>query len=69
VERQRNNQLDKRHERGVTRGDDAMRSRGAGQMGGGSLRRGYATTSRGTRGTRGAWQEARGNGMMRGGGQ
>ncbi len=47
-------QLDKRCERGVMRGDGAMRSRGAIQMGGGNVRRGYATTSQGTRGTRGA---------------
>jgi hypothetical protein len=38
-------------------------------MGGGGVRRGYATTSRGTRGTRGACWEARGDGAMRGGGQ
>ncbi len=67
--RQRNNQLDERCERGVTIGDGAMRSGGAGQMGGGGMRRGYTTTSRGTRGTRGAWREARGDGAMRGGGQ
>ncbi len=52
--RQRNNQLDKRHKRGMTRGDGVMRSRGAGQMGGSGVRRGYATTSWGTRGSRGA---------------
>jgi hypothetical protein len=68
VERQCDNQLDKKCKRGVTRGDGAMRSGGAGQMGGGGMRRGYTTTSRGTRGTKGAWQEARGDGMMRGGG-
>jgi hypothetical protein len=48
VERQGGNQLDKRHKKGVTRGEGAMRSRGARQMGGGGVRRGYATTSRGT---------------------
>ncbi len=69
MERQNDNQLDKRCEMGVTRGDGAMRSGGAGQMGGGGMRRGYTTTSQGTRGTRGALQEARGNGAMRGGGQ
>jgi hypothetical protein len=53
-ERRYNNQLDERHKRGVTRGDSVMRSRGAGQMGGGGIRRGYATTNWGTRGTRGA---------------
>jgi hypothetical protein len=39
VEGQCNNQLDKRHKRGVTRGDGAMRSGGAMQMGGSSMRR------------------------------
>ncbi len=67
MERQRDNQLDVRRKRDMTRGDNAMRS--GGQMGGGGMRRGYTTTSRGTRGTRGAWQEARGNGAMRVGGQ
>jgi hypothetical protein len=33
VEKQCNNQLDKRRKRGVTRGDGAMRSGDAGQMG------------------------------------
>jgi hypothetical protein len=69
VERQRVNQLDKRCKRGMTRGDGAMKRGGAGQIGGDSVRRGYTTTSWGTRGTRGAWQEARGDGTMRGGGQ
>ncbi len=69
MERQRDNQLDERRTRSVTRGDSAMRSGGAGQMGGGSMGIGYTTNSWGTRGTRGAWQEARGNGTMRGGGQ
>ncbi len=69
MKRQCDNQLDKRHERGVMRGDGAMSSGGAGQMGGSGVRRGYATTSRGTRGTRWAWQEARGDDAMRGGGQ
>ncbi len=32
MERQHNNQQDERHERGMTRGDSAMRSGGAGQM-------------------------------------
>jgi hypothetical protein len=53
----------------MTRDDGAMRSRGARQMGGGGMRRGYAATSQGTRGTRGAWPEVRGDGGMRGGGQ
>ncbi len=66
MERKRDNQLDKRRKRGVTRGDGAMRSGGAGQIGGGGVRRGYTTISWGTRGTRGAWQEARGDGAMRG---
>ncbi len=39
MEGQCNNQLDKRHKRGVTRGDGAMRSGGAMQMGGSSMRR------------------------------
>ncbi len=55
MERQRNNQLDKRHKRGVTRGDGMMRSGGTGHTGGGGMSRGYATTSQGTRGIRGAW--------------
>ncbi len=69
MERQRDNQLDKSCEMGMTRGDGAMRSGCAGQMGGGGVRRGYTITSRGTRGTREGWQEARGNGAMRGGEQ
>ncbi len=69
MERQHDNQLDERRKRGVMRGDGAMKSRGAGQMGGGGMRRGYTTTSWRTRGARGSWQEARGDGAMRGGGQ
>ncbi len=53
----------------MTRGDGTMRSGGTGQMGGGGVRSGYTTISQGTRDTRGAWQEARGDGAMRGGGQ
>jgi hypothetical protein len=53
----------------MTRGDSIMRSGGAGQMGGRGMRRGYTTTSQGIRGTREAWQEGRGNGMIRGRGQ
>ncbi len=44
MERQCNNQLDKRRKRGVTKGNGAMISGGAGQMGGSGVRRGYATT-------------------------
>ncbi len=54
MERQWDNQLDKRRKRGVTRGGGMMRNGGARKMGGDSVRRGYTTASQGTRGTRGA---------------